>query len=96
MKLFSELISFTEKEFKSVRTIEWEEIIYFKNMIITPIMLGPKDERPSSGQKRDLILTETYRNSEIGIDMQTFNLKSEADIRLNTEAHFSSSNLQTE
>ena len=49
MKLFSELISFTEKEFKSVRTIEWEEIIYFKNMIITPMMLGPKDERTSSG-----------------------------------------------
>ena len=96
MKLFSELISFTEKEFKSVRTIEWEEIIYFKNMIITPMMLGPKDERPSSGQKRDLVLTETCRNSEIGLDMQTFKLRSEADVRLKTEAHFSSGDLQTE
>ena len=96
MKLFSELISFTEKEFKSVRTIEWEEIIYFKNMIITPMMLGPKDERTSSGQKRDLLLTATCRNSEIGLDMQVFNLRSEADVRLKTEAHFSTSNLQSE
>ena len=44
VKLFSDLIKFASEKFTDVRTIEWEEIIYFKNMILTPMMMGTLEE----------------------------------------------------
>ena len=55
--MFTEMIDFAETQFKTLRTIEWEEAIYYKNMILTPMMMGPKEERLVAGNRRDLVMT---------------------------------------
>ena len=51
-------------------------------------MMDSKDDRPSSGQKRDLLLTTVECGNELIIENQTCNSRSEIEINPASQAQF--------
>ena len=42
IEIFQGLIAFVKTELRFVSTIEWEEIIYFQNVMMTPVLMEKK------------------------------------------------------
>ena len=57
IEIFSELVAFAKAELRDVATIEWEEIIYFRNLMVTPVLTEAKKDRSSSSRRREVVLS---------------------------------------
>ena len=52
IEIFTKLIAFVKNEMRLVRTIEWEETIYVKNMMVTPVLMENKKNSSTSRSKQ--------------------------------------------
>ena len=57
--IFAELVAFAKTELRDVSTIGWEEIIYFQNLMVTPVLMETTKDRSSSARERREVVLST-------------------------------------
>ena len=62
IEIFQELLAFTNAELSDVSTIEWEEVIYFRNLMMTTVLMEAKEDRRSNSSRQDAALSTVEKN----------------------------------